>query len=60
MTGHAPLLPKWSYGLFQSKDRYKTQSEILDIASAIVAITYLDGIVTGLVLVEDRRRPHLQ
>ncbi|HEY3625416.1 MAG TPA: TIM-barrel domain-containing protein [Terracidiphilus sp.] len=33
MTGHAPMLPKWSYGLFQSKDRYKTQSEILDIAS---------------------------
>jgi alpha-D-xyloside xylohydrolase len=32
MTGHAPMLPKWSYGFFQSKDRYKTQSEILDIA----------------------------
>jgi alpha-D-xyloside xylohydrolase len=32
MTGHTPMLPKWSYGLFQSKDRYKTQPEILEIA----------------------------
>ncbi len=32
MTGHAPMLPKWAYGLFQSKDRYKSQPEILDIA----------------------------
>ena len=22
MTGHAPMLPKWAYGFFQSKDRY--------------------------------------
>ena len=33
MTGHAPLFPKWAYGLFQSKDRYKTQPEILSIAA---------------------------
>jgi alpha-D-xyloside xylohydrolase len=33
MTGHAPLFPQWAYGLFQSKDRYSSQSEILDIAS---------------------------
>lgn len=32
LTGHAPLLPQWAYGLFQSKDRYLSQSEILDIA----------------------------
>lgn len=32
MTGHAPMLPHWAYGLFQSKDRYQSQSEILDIA----------------------------
>ena len=32
MTGHTPMLPKWSYGFFQSKDRYVSQSEILDIA----------------------------
>jgi alpha-D-xyloside xylohydrolase len=33
LTGHAPLLPEWGYGLFQSKDRYKTQTEILDVAA---------------------------
>ena len=33
MTGHAPLLPQWSYGLFQSKDRYVSQNELLDVAS---------------------------
>lgn len=32
MTGHAPMLPKWAYGYFQSKDRYKSQEEILGIA----------------------------
>ncbi len=33
MTGHVPLFPEWAYGLFQSKDRYKTQDEILSIAA---------------------------
>jgi alpha-D-xyloside xylohydrolase len=33
LTGHSPMLPKWGYGLFQSKDRYKSQTEILDIAA---------------------------
>ncbi len=32
MTGHAPMLPRWAFGLFQSKDRYKSQAEILSIA----------------------------
>lgn len=32
MTGHAPMLPKWAYGFFQSKDRYVSLDEILDIA----------------------------
>lgn len=32
MTGHSPMLPKWAFGLFQSKDRYRSQVEILDIA----------------------------
>ena len=32
MTGHAPLFPQWAYGLFQSKDRYVSQAEILNIA----------------------------
>jgi len=33
MTGHVPLFPQWAYGFFQSKDRYKTQAEILSIAN---------------------------
>ena len=33
MTGHAPLFPEWAYGLFQSKDRYASQAEILEIAN---------------------------
>ena len=32
MTGHAPLLPKWAYGFFQSKDRYVSLDEIREIA----------------------------
>ncbi|HZU08483.1 MAG TPA: TIM-barrel domain-containing protein, partial [Pseudacidobacterium sp.] len=32
MTGHTPMLPKWAYGLFQSKDRYVSLDEILKIA----------------------------
>jgi len=32
MTGHAPLFPQWAYGFFQSRDRYSSQSEILEVA----------------------------
>jgi len=32
LTGHTPLLPKWAYGFFQSKDRYVSQVEVLGIA----------------------------
>ena len=30
-TGPQPLLPKWAYGLFQSKDHYSTQKEVLAV-----------------------------
>ena len=30
-TGSAPMFPKWSFGLFQSQDRYKSQAEILSV-----------------------------
>jgi alpha-D-xyloside xylohydrolase len=30
-TGHAPLFPKWAYGLIQSKDRYGSRTELLGI-----------------------------
>jgi alpha-glucosidase (family GH31 glycosyl hydrolase) len=46
MTGHAHLLPEWAYGLFQSKDRYKTQQELLDIAAQYRARHIpMDGLV---------------
>jgi alpha-D-xyloside xylohydrolase len=32
MTGHAPMLPKWAFGFFQSKDRYVSLDEIQQIA----------------------------
>ena len=31
LTGAAPLFPKWAYGFFQSKERYQSQQEILEI-----------------------------
>ncbi len=30
-TGAAPLFPKWSYGLFQSKDHYQSSTELLNV-----------------------------
>lgn len=31
LTGKAVLLPKWAYGFWQSRERYKNQQEILDV-----------------------------
>ena len=31
-TGHCPTMPSWATGLWQSKLRYKTQSELLTVA----------------------------
>ena len=30
LTGQVPMLPLWSYGFFQSRERYKSQLELLD------------------------------
>ena len=32
MTGHAPLFGEWAYGFVQSKDRYKSAKQLLDVA----------------------------
>ena len=32
LTGVAPLLPRWAFGYWQSKERYKTQQETKNIA----------------------------
>ena len=33
LTGRAPMLPKWSFGYIQSKESYRTQEELIDVAS---------------------------
>ena len=33
MTGHAPLFGRWAYGFVQSKDRYRSARELVDIAA---------------------------
>ncbi len=33
MTGRAPLFGRWAYGFVQSKDRYRSAKELLDIAA---------------------------
>lgn len=32
LTGEAPMYPKQAFGLFMSKERYKTQQQLLDVA----------------------------
>ena len=32
LTGKAVMLPKWAFGYWQSKERYKTQDELLEVA----------------------------
>jgi alpha-D-xyloside xylohydrolase len=31
ITGDAPMLPRWTFGLFQSRERYRTSQESLDV-----------------------------
>lgn len=31
LTGNVPMLPKWAFGYVQSKERYKTQQELIDV-----------------------------
>lgn len=31
LTGKAPIVPKWALGFWQSRERYKTQDEIIDV-----------------------------
>jgi alpha-D-xyloside xylohydrolase len=33
LTGKAPMFPLWAFGYIQSKERYKTQQELIDIVS---------------------------
>jgi len=47
-TGNAPMFPKWSFGLFQSQDRYKSQAEVLSVKDK-----YRDGKIPVDVIVQD-------
>ena len=31
LTGRAPMMPEWAFGLWQSRERYETQEESLDV-----------------------------
>jgi alpha-D-xyloside xylohydrolase len=33
LTGPAPMMPKWAYGFWQSRQRYETQQQLLDTVS---------------------------
>ncbi len=47
-TGSAPLFPKWAYGLFQSKDKYGSQTELLNVKNG-----YRDNDIPLDVIVQD-------
>ena len=31
LTGEAPMMPRWAFGLWQSRQRYETQQQSLDV-----------------------------
>jgi len=46
ITGKAVILPRWAYGFWQSRERYKTQAEIIDTAKRYRSLGLpLDNIV---------------
>jgi alpha-D-xyloside xylohydrolase len=47
-TGKAPMFPKWSFGLFQSQDRYMSQQEVLSVKDK-----YRDNHIPVDVIVQD-------
>jgi len=46
LTGAAPLMARWTWGLWQSKERYQSQDELLAVASKYRALDIpLDAVV---------------
>lgn len=46
LTGQVPMLPLWTYGFWQSKERYKSQEEIVDVVRKYRSLHVpLDGII---------------
>lgn len=38
LTGDAPLMPRWMWGLWQSRERYSSQAELLDVGARYRAL----------------------
>ena len=46
LTGHAPMLPLWTYGFHQSRERYKSQEELLEVVDTYRRLGVpFDGII---------------
>lgn len=46
LTGQAPMFPLWTYGFWQSRERYKTQDELLGVVKKYRELGVpLDGII---------------
>ncbi len=46
LTGHVPMLPLWTYGFHQSRERYKSSRELLDVVDKYKATGVpFDGII---------------
>ncbi len=46
LTGQAPMFPLWTFGFFQSKERYKSQDETVDVVKKYRELGVpLDGII---------------
>jgi alpha-D-xyloside xylohydrolase len=46
LTGKAPMFPLWTFGFWQSKERYKSQDEIVDVVKKYRELNIpLDGII---------------
>ena len=46
LTGQAPMFPLWTFGYWQSKERYKSQDELVDVVKQYRKLGVpLDGII---------------
>lgn len=54
VTGHAPQMPKFALGLWQSKLRYRTQDEVLDVARKHYSL----GIPLSVIVIDYFHWPH--
>ena len=46
LTGQSPMFPRWTFGFWQSKERYKSQYELLDVVKKYRSLHVpLDGII---------------